>query len=243
MSFRIDYLPLFRLRLLEHGAAAAIQNSEVQATSQCRRTLDDHRLVAKKRSDGVQVYYSQNPWAATPLLGAINERIRLDFSLRFPLDFFQDYLPDVDSDRVLHLSNLDANGDVKPGQAITLGSAVAASADDAVALVGNRFELAMTVPAGATSFELRGQFDNNVIDSFELSELGSGERLEFDLGKPASGRYRLSPDNDANKVTELFVQNELAATRCHALVSIYLENPQTSAPAGGFLFNARFEAR
>jgi hypothetical protein len=67
--------------------------------------------------------------------------------------------------------------------------------------------------------------------------------LEFDLERLESGRYRLSPDNTPAQVTDLFVENEVAGQRCQALISIYVETPQTLAPVAGYQFNARFESR
>jgi hypothetical protein len=112
-----------------------------------------------------------------------------------------------------------------------------------VHLVGERFELAISPPVGAASFELRQQFDAAVLNTFDLAELGQGARLEFDLERLESGRYRLSPDNTPAQVTDLFVENEVAGQRCQALISIYVETPQTLAPVAGYQFNARFESR
>ncbi|MFP6789666.1 MAG: hypothetical protein VB954_06765 [Thalassolituus sp.] len=243
MSFRRDYKPLFSIRVVDHNSNAAIEEVVVEPTSQCRKLMQDHQLLAKQRSYGMQVFYSLNPLVAEPLMGAINSRVRLDFKLSLPTDFYQRYLPDVSGDKRLHLCNLDNSGALKAGSAVGLSAGASIAANDALHLVGERFELAISPPVGAASFELRQPFDAAVLNTFDLAELGQGARLEFDLERLESGRYRLSPDNTPAQVTDLFVENEVAGQRCQALISIYVETPQTLAPVAGYQFNARFESR
>lgn len=243
MSFRRDYLPFFSIRTIEHGSADVISGSEVVPTSECRKKIRNHQLLTRQRDYGLQVYYSTNPWAASPLLGEISSRTRFDFVLRLPGDFYQRFHPDIAGNEKLHLHNLQASGDLKPGNAVTLSASPSTTANDAIKLVSQRFELEVTTPAGATAFELRSQFGATVLSSFDLDELGQGARLEFDLDGRNSGRYRLSPDSHPSQIADIFVEDEVAGQSCQGLVSIYLETAQTLAPAAGYEFNARFEAR
>lgn len=243
MSLRRDYLPLFSIRVVQHGSGDVINNVKIVPTMECRKLLSDHQLLVKEREFGVQVYFSTNPWSADPLLGAITSRVRFDFKVVVPIDFYELYLPDLEGGKRLHLNNLTAAGDIKPGADVSLSTNASVTDIDALNVVAQRFEVEIMPPVGAASYEVRNQFDGQVLRDYPLEELGEGARVEFDLDGLPSGRYRLAPDNLPSQVTKLFVENEVASQRCQAVVSIFLETPQTGAPANGYQFNARFEVR
>ncbi len=243
MSIRRDYLPLFSIRAVQQGSAGVINNVTMAPTMQCRTLLNDHQLLAKQREFGMQVYFSNNPWATNPLLGAISSRVRFDFKVIVPVDFYTTYLPDVESGKKLHLNNLTAAGSIKPGTDVALSANASVTDVDALKIVAQRFEIELTPPVGAVSYDVRNQFGTQVLRNFPLDELGEGERIEFDLDGLPYGRYRLAPDNVPSQETEFFVENEVASQRCQAVVSIFLETPQTGAPATGYQFNAHFDVR
>ena len=243
MSFRRDFKPLFNIRLVNHATNLPIPNITVRATDRCLKKLKDFHLLVKQREDGIQVFYSTNPWAASPLLGEISSQVRFDFSIKLPVDFYSRYLPDVDADKRLHLTNLTAAGAIKAGHSVVISGASTISSNDAVLLFPQRFEIEMPKPDDMLSFQLREQFSTDVLYEFTLDELGEGSRIELDLEAVESGRYRLAADNHPTSHTHVLIDNNLAEINCQAIVSIHLQSAQTLAPPQGYQFDARFEAR
>lgn len=243
MSFRRDYLPLFSIHVIEDATGAAVSGVKLRPTSRCQRLLADHQLLVRPRDYGLDVYYTLNPWEASPLLGAITSRVDFDFSLHLPGNFYDEYLPDLTDQNQLHLNNLAGNGSIKPGNTVSLSSGASVAPAEAIRIVAEKFEIPLSIPPGASSFEVRGPFSSAVVYNIPISELGGGERIEFDLRKVGQGRYRLSPDNQPTQHTHVLLDNEVVASRAQGLVSIALEQSQQQAPATGYRFEARFESR
>jgi len=243
MSFRRDYLPFFRIRALHNSSGNSLPGVQLQPTAQCRRRLADHQLLSRATAQGLEVWYTLNPWQSPPVLAPLSSAVQFDFSLLLPADFFTEFHPDFADERQLHLSNLAGDGSIKPGATVALSSIPTVSSADAIRIVPARFELPLTIPAAASSIDIRGWHDDTVLHSVPVSELGTGPRLEFDLRRVGSGRFRLAPDNQPTQHTHVLLDNEVAASRSQGLVSIVLAQAQQLAPPAGYQFEARFESR
>jgi hypothetical protein len=243
MSFRRDYLPLFRIRALHDSNGTALPAVQLRPTAQCSSRLADHQLLSRPTVQGLEVYYTLNPWHSSPLLAPISAPLQLDFSLQLPADFFSEFQPDFADARQLHLSNLAGDGSIKPGTSVTLTSTSTVSVADSIRILPGKFELPLGIPPGATAFEVRAWHDDTVLHSVPVNEMGAGPRLEFDLRRVGRGRFRLAPDNQPTQHTHVLLDNEVAASRAQGLVSIVLNQAQHLAPASGYQFEARFESR
>lgn len=243
MSFRRDYLPLFRIRALHDGTGNSLSAVQLRPTAQCRARLADYQLLSRPTGQGLEVYYTLNPWQSPPLLAPITDTVSFDFTLQLPPAFFAEFQPDFVDERQLHLSNLAGDGSIKPGATVTLSSAPAISGADTIRILPGKFELPVDVPAGATAFEVRAWHDDTVLHSIPVDELGTGPRIEFDLRQMGRGRFRLAPDNQPTQHTHVLLDNEVAASRAQGLVSIVLAQAQQLAPPAGYQFEARFESR
>lgn len=241
MSFRRDYQRLLSIHVIDGATSATVGGVKLRPTTRCQRLLSDHQLLTRQRDYGLDVYYTMNPWAPDPLLGPITNRVTFEFSLHLPADFYDEYGPDLTDPKQLHLNNLASNGTVKPGNTVVLSNGGNVGLTEAIRIVAEKFEIPRSVPAGATSFQVRRQYDNTVIHNIPVAELGGGDRIEFDLRKVGAGRYRLAPDNQPTQHTHVLVDNEVAAAGAQAVVSITMEQLQNLAPPGGYRFEARFE--
>jgi len=243
MSFRRDYLPLFSIKLLDNSDGQPIAGGSIVPTRAGMKKLNDHQLIAKSRTWGLQVYYSRNPRAESPVVAEVSTRVRFDFALYLPRSFYSEYLPDISGGEKLHLQNLEGGGAIAVGDTVSIAAGVTVSANDAVFLFPTRFEIEQEVPPGATEYELRAQHDNTVLGSFPVETLGGGDLLEFDLKKINSGRYRLTADTQPGLHTHIFVDNQLASESLQGICTIYLETSQQLAPVNGYQYEARFATR
>lgn len=245
MSFQRQYLPLFSIRVLNNSTGNAIVGAMLKASNQTQKALNNHHLLAKSRDYGLDVFYSTNPQASNALLGPITSVKKLDFELHLSASFYSEYLPDLDGStgKQLHLQNLNASGAVVLANNTSLSQGSVISAIDAVKVQPLRFEVRMNIDGAATEIQVSKQFDPAAIVTLPVTVIGNEVQLELDLTELSSGHYRLATDSQMNQYSHVLLDNELASARAMGLISVYLDQLQTNAPANGYQFEARFDPR
>ncbi|TCI01877.1 hypothetical protein EZV61_16565 [Corallincola luteus] len=244
MSFRRDYLPLFSIELVDNDSGLPIA-ARFSPTGRCSKRMANHGLLFRKRNNMAEVYYSRNPWAESPVIGAISALTQFDFSIRLPDGFYQRYQADFAGLglRHMHLQNRAADGSLRQTAVASISQTALLGDQDGALIVSQHYQARMNLPIGASAIDIRAQFSETIVKSIAVTQVGSDTPVSVDFSGLPFGRYTLAPNNAPAQRLTVYFDDNLVGDGGHGLVAVFINQSQALAPAQGYRFVARVEPR
>jgi hypothetical protein len=234
---------------LEDDSGNAVEAFEARPTPETRTRMARHRLLARARPNGLALFYRINPERTPALLGEIEARVRLSFTLHLrDADFFVRYRPDLTAatGAAIQLDNVDVDGAILPDGAL-LSTGPSVDAADAVEIGRRvhpvRLDLTLSSP---NALEARDPISAAVVLSAPVLAAASAPAatVVLDLTTADGVLYRLAEVPAGPVDRRLYLDDAVAAAGASGVIDLYWETAQTAVPApAGAVYRAVFERR
>ncbi|MCX2743867.1 hypothetical protein OO013_08320 [Mangrovivirga sp. M17] len=256
MSFTISYIEFFKVRTINTSDSSPLQSIFFSPSNECKKILNQHRLVFKPRIGGFDIFYQRNPYATDPVIAPITKRTRFNFKMIISdLNFFKVYEPDFDVVPQLYFDNLDNNGNILngPTEVLTEGSEVNVSDSMKMLPVTFTVNTDMSIAPTPTEYRIKEKFNpTNTLQSVAIENplglINVRTKLNDPLLQQASyinqaGPYLLETDSGQPAARTIYLDNELVKQEFNGIVDIYWETSQENADPSGNVYEIRFKPR
>lgn len=255
MSFTLSYIDFFNIRVLDVDSGNPIEGMQFIPSLECKVNLEKHRLLLKKRTGGLNIYYQENPEAASPLLAPIKKRTKFGFGLVISdPDFFSRYEPDLDKPSQLYFDNLDGAGTLLAGATEVLSENAQVEAVDATKMYSKTFSIATDLSLAPTpsSYSINEKHGPATLQTVLIDTSSGMNQVTTKLNDPlqqaasfiaASGPYLLESDSGQPATQTIYLNDQLVKQNLSGIIDIYWETAQDTVPPGGSKYEIRFKLK
>ncbi|CAN0425969.1 unnamed protein product, partial [Ectocarpus sp. 13 AM-2016] len=211
----------FYIRVLDADSGNPIEGMEFIPSLECKVNLEKHRLLLKKRTGGLDIYYQENPEAASPLLAPIKKRTKFGFGLVISdPDFFSRYDPDLNDPPQLYFDNLDGAGALLAGATEVLSENSQVQLVDTAKIYAKTFSVAtdLTVAPAPTSYSIKEKHGPATLQTVLIDNSLGTNQVTTKLNDPiqqaasyvdASGPYLLESDSGLPATSTIYLDDQL----------------------------------
>lgn len=249
MSFIRQYSRLFRVFVVDIDTGESLNSFSFLPTHLCTTKMDNHHLVYRQRSGGLDVYYQSNPQVEEAVLGIINTSTGFDFSFfQYDVSFTKNYLPDitVQDHPQFQFDNLSTVGDVEIAESTTLSHGEFVAEEDATKIFNEIFYEHVDISDGSSKVIIRDRFDaNETIAEFPIESpaVNGISQIKIDMSEQNIGNYILTTDGTDTEEKKIYIDQDLVRQSPYGIVNIYVDKPQDEMPENGAEFIIGFKHR
>lgn len=255
MSFTLSYIDFFNIRVLDVDSGNPIDGIHFIPSAECKMNLEKHRLLLKKRTGGLDIYYQENPEASSPLLAPIKKRTRFGFGLVISdPNFFSSYEPDLDDPPQLYFDNLDGAGAILAGAVEVLSENAQVQVVDTAKVYAKTFSVVtdLTVAPAPSSYSIKEKHGPATLQTVLIDNSSGTNKVTTKLNDPiqqaasfvdASGPYLLESDSGLPATSTIYLDDQLVRQSLTGIIDIYWETDQDTVPPGGTSYEIRFKLK
>ena len=239
----------FMAVFFEDDAGSPVDALVTRATTATVEAFARHRLLARAQADGIALYYRTNPDAVPALLGPIDARVRLSFSLHLTQpDFFDRHLPTFSSGSGtgFHLDNLDPAGAILADGAV-LSQGAAVDVVDGAQIGPRRLPVRLDLTASSpTSVEAREDISGALAATANVvAPAGaSSAQVQLDLGGANGVAFRVAEVPPGPVSRRAYSDDAVSDSGAAGVMDLFWETAQDTVPdPGGVVYRAIFTRR
>lgn len=250
MSFVIQVSRFCSVRVEQEGSALPLESLSFAPTGATVKKLADHKMIIKPRMAGFDLFYSKNPLASPPLLGAITGPVHFTFAMLLSrLDLLEKYEPDLTpaSGAQLYLDNLNSAGNILAGNPVVLSSGAVAAVGDGARVTLPVFSATTALAAPLpTKFQVFKKFaPATLVQETPIVPVAGAAQASatINLANSPPGPYLLKTDAAGAPSQTIYVDEEVAGMRPFGVFDLHWNSAQDGVPPGGLSFVLRFRLR